>query len=297
MALHLSAPGLDAQDMANSSMFTQISKDALQVGDIMDHPPAGPSGHVVLFNGWTSSARTSYDAYEFGDGSQPAHHVIPYPYFSWDPTPASICPFHYKGLVSASPSTVVYAAAANTGVLRVNGHPVDASVPLVAAGTSPSIAAVGSSYLVAFQAATTHHLIVVNSALQATDTKYGMAAGTSPSITGLANGKYEIAFQANTGQLWTVPDHGNSGDGMMAGTSPSITAVGSGYTVAFQANTGDLWEFPSTTNSGVSMKSGMKAGTSPSITTVAGQVEVAMQANAGRLYSSGRRRPVSYRTG
>jgi hypothetical protein len=50
-------------------------------------------------------------------------------------------------------------------------------------------------------------------------------AGTSPGITALTNGSYEVAFQANTDSLWTVgtDNHGSWNLGMMAGTSPGIT--------------------------------------------------------------------------
>jgi hypothetical protein len=70
-----------------------------------------------------------------------------------------------------------------------------------------------------------------------------MAAGTSPSITALTSGAWKVAFQANTGSLWTAgPSNANLGLGMAAGTSPSITALTSGaWKVAFQANTGSLW--------------------------------------------------------
>jgi len=53
--------------------------------------------------------------------------------------------------------------------------------------------------------------------------------GTSPAITGLAGGGYEVAFQDSTGSLWTVgtgggaDNHGNWGLGMAAGLSPAIT--------------------------------------------------------------------------
>ena len=49
-----------------------------------------------------------------------------------------------------------------------------------------------------------------------------MMAGTSPSIAG--GGSYNIAFQANTGNLWTYGTAG-SGDrrlGMARGSSPTI---------------------------------------------------------------------------
>ena len=72
-----------------------------------------------------------------------------------------------------------------------------------------------------------------------------MRPGTNPAIVGLPNGSYEVAFQANTSDLWTVgsDNHDSWGLGMMAGTSPAITLLGGGnnYEVAFQANTSDVW--------------------------------------------------------
>ena len=38
----------------------------------------------------------------------------------------------------------------------------------------------------------------------------GMMAGTSPAITALSGGGYEVAFQANTGELWTVGSAGST---------------------------------------------------------------------------------------
>jgi hypothetical protein len=54
-----------------------------------------------------------------------------------------------------------------------------------------------------------------------------MLAGTSPSIAALPSGGYEVAFQANTGNLWTVgsADNGDHKLGMLAGTSPSIVGA------------------------------------------------------------------------
>jgi hypothetical protein len=44
---------------------------------------------------------------------------------------------------------------------------------------------------------------------------YGYACtpgGTTPATVGLTNGSYEVAFQANTGSLWTVgPDNRDAG--------------------------------------------------------------------------------------
>ena len=108
------------------------------------------------------------------------------------------------------------------------------------------------------------------------------ASASSPTVG-------EVAFQANTGDLWTVGAVGNTDWhlGMMAGTGPSIaTLTGGGFQVAFQANTGDLWTVG---NAGdADWKLGMMAGTSPSITALpGGGFEVAFQANTGDLWTVG----------
>ena len=78
---------------------------------------------------------------------------------------------------------------------------------------------------------------------------------------------YAVAFQANTGNLWTLdPDLGavDRGLGMMAGTTPSIVLLRKNlYAVAFQANTGNLWTLDPDLGA-VDRGLGMKAGTSPS---------------------------------
>ena len=89
------------------------------------------------------------------------------------------------------------------------------------AGTSPSIAAMGSAFEVAFQA-NTGDLYTYSSTSGAANLEQGMKAGTSPSIAAVTGG-YEIAFQANTGDLIAVgPKNYATGLGMMAGTSPAI---------------------------------------------------------------------------
>jgi surface antigen len=95
----------------------------------------------------------------------------------------------------------------------------------------------------------------------------GMMAGTSPSITTLADGRYAVAVQANTGDLYTYTSDGGSAHimlGMMGGTSPSIAAYDGGYAVAVQANTGDLYTYISDGGS-AHVTLGMMNGTSPSI--------------------------------
>lgn len=92
----------------------------------------------------------------------------------------------------------------------------------------------------------------------------GLMAGTSPSVTGLQTGGFQVAFQANTGSLWTVGDAGSQdlGAGMMRISSPAILPVFTGgYEIAFQANTGSLWMLGATANG--DMQLGMAGGTSP----------------------------------
>jgi hypothetical protein len=79
---------------------------------------------------------------------------------------------------------------------------------------------------------------------------------------GVAASGLGVAFQANTGNLWTVGP-GGAGDlhlGMVAGTSPSISSTGE---VAFEANTTDL----GTVGPGGAgdLHLGMMKGTSPGL--------------------------------
>jgi hypothetical protein len=93
-----------------------------------------------------------------------------------------------------------------------------------------------------------------------------MRPGTAPAITALAGGGYEVAFEANTGSLWTVgtAGSGNWSLGMWPKTGPAISGLaGGGYEVAFEANTGSLWTVG--TAGFWNWKLGMQPGTSPSI--------------------------------
>src|SRR5690348_9561956 len=69
----------------------------------------------------------------------------------------------------------------------------------------------------------------------------GMMAGTSPTIAAASDASSAaVAFQANTGNLWTYDAALGAVDrqlGMMAGTSPAICSLGAvkAYSVAFQA--------------------------------------------------------------
>jgi hypothetical protein len=89
-----------------------------------------------------------------------------------------------------------------------------------------------------------------------------------------------IAFQSNTGGLWTTPPIQGAGQdkraGMMAGTSPSINNWG---IIAFQANNGNL----DVTGRG-DLGLGMMPGTSPSIDD---DGQVVFQTNTGSLWAAG----------
>jgi hypothetical protein len=67
------------------------------------------------------------------------------------------------------------------------------------------------------------------------------AAAAASAAPALAAPTSTIAFEANTGSLWTANPTASLGLGMQPGTSPAITTVGSNYEIAFQANTGSLW--------------------------------------------------------
>jgi GH25 family lysozyme M1 (1,4-beta-N-acetylmuramidase) len=98
----------------------------------------------------------------------------------------------------------------------------------------------------------------------------------------------EVAFQANTGDLWTVGSAGNTDWhlGMFPGTSPSIAGLaGGGFQAAFEANTGNLWTVGSAGMRDWSL--GMMHGTNPAITAVGDGFEVAFQANTASLWTVG----------
>jgi hypothetical protein len=133
----------------------------------------------------------------------------------------------------------------------------------MAAGTSPSIAGVGSTYEIAFQTNTGTLDSVGN-----TNTSWGdgLATGTSPSITALVGGGDEIAFQAAGGHLWTVGSTPLSWVyPIQAGTNPSIVELpGGGFVGSFVGTNGDMWTYSSATNSAVDRHLGAVATVSPS---------------------------------
>jgi hypothetical protein len=207
----------------------------------------------VLFAGWTSSAHSAYHGYEFGQGSKPIYHVIPYPYFA-DPDGVipPYQPLHYKKLISDGTRN----------------------------GSVGSTSAAGTGFEAAFEANTT--MLAIGS-LHTGSSSFGLMAGTSPSIAGVEGG-YQVAFQANTGNLWTAGALGTRdwGLAMMAGTSPSITAVAGGFEVAFQANTGVLRTVGALGNRNWGLS--LNHASNPSIAAVTGSFQVAFEANTDELW-------------
>jgi Peptidase A4 family len=154
------------------------------------------------------------------------------------------------------------------------------------AWTDPVVTALpGGGFETAFEGSTPAGARLMVSGTSFTfNTQLGMALQTHPAIAAAANGTWEVAFQANTGELYEyTPQTGGVplGYSMAAGTSPSITAMPGGFEIAFQDSDGTLWELgPSGAwATGIAMA----ASTSPAI---AGPVSgngsiVAFQSRAG----------------
>jgi hypothetical protein len=177
-----------------------------------------------------------------------------------------------------------WAFQANTGALwtgRIN------TAQGMMAGTSPSMLPNGN---IAFEANTGHLIIWLPALGSGFDTGIGMAPGSSPSVTELGGGAYEVAVRANTGVLWTYCSCGavvNTGLGVEANTSPSIVDIGAkGWVVAFQgAGSHDLWTY---TSAGAGTDRGVKvyATSSPSIslrTGISELWEIAFQSKTNEL--------------
>jgi hypothetical protein len=156
-------------------------------------------------------------------------------------------------------------------------------VVLASALTCGALAAVLSFTTVSPAGAAVLPHLLTPSLVKPHEFKPGPRNGGQPNILGTP---YEVAFQANTTDLWTVGDgHGSWKIAMMAGTSPSITAVPGGYEVAFQDSTGNLETVGTAGNTNWGLP--MAGGTSPSITALTlGGFEVAFQDSTGNLEPS-----------
>jgi hypothetical protein len=141
--------------------------------------------------------------------------------------------------------------------------------------------------------------------ISATDAAFNLTSNPAFTLTNTApppEPPVNVAFEANTGALWTwvgSPDTSGSATyttylGMAAGSSPSVTSLGNGQVaVAFEANTGALWTWvgvPGTTGYGASAGVAgfmLAGGSSPSINSLGnGQTAVAFQEkNTGSLWT------------
>jgi hypothetical protein len=112
-----------------------------------------------------------------------------------------------------------------------------------------------------------------------------------PSLAVSPSGQWQIAFQANTGVLWTRSSSGAAGPvpgwpTMWPATSPSIAALPSGgFQLAYTTSDGMLGVVsPTGVVTGLGL--GLATGTSPSLAVSAtGQWRIAMHANTGRLWT------------
>jgi hypothetical protein len=153
-----------------------------------------------------------------------------------------------------------------------------ASVALIAAPQAHADGGVG--VLGGFAVQDSNHLLTTQvSGTGTTHLNLGMMVGTSPSIASLSttNNSNQVAFQANTGDLWTAGTLG-TGDlflGMMPNTNPSIVALNGSYEIAFQANTGTLWTTGTLGTHNWQLP--MNHRSSPSMTVVNGTLEIAYQ--------------------
>jgi CHAP domain len=121
-------------------------------------------------------------------------------------------------------------------------------------------------------------------------TSLSISNGTTPNVTALTGGGFEIAFQeSGTGHVWTAGSAGvlDSGFTPLQGTSPSIAALTSGsYEVAMQTPSNDLITVGPTGMTDWNLAT--LPGTSPSIVGVpGGGYEVAFQSSTNQLYVVG----------
>ncbi|HEX5402368.1 MAG TPA: G1 family glutamic endopeptidase [Pseudonocardiaceae bacterium] len=174
----------------------------------------------------------------------------------------------------------------------VHNYASGGDVPLkqvMMAGTSPSVAPIAGGMETAYQG--TNGFLIVTGPSGTKNTFLGMMAGTSPSITALTGGGFMVAFQANTGSLWTYTSSSGAANnlalGMNPDSSPSITQLASGSSeIAFEANTSALWVYAGSTTAARSLKLGMASGTSPSLTALpTSGFMIAFQANTGILWT------------
>jgi hypothetical protein len=165
---------------------------------------------------------------------------------------------------------------------------VAAACSLMVLGTGVQSASASSFYFKAVFQANNGYLAFYNSSGSNGTTSLGMMAGTSPTVTQLADGTYEAAFEADNDTLAMSHIGGGwSGTtlGMDSGSSPAIASLpGGGFVVAFQDNDHQLYLFESNGNQKINVGLGMYPGTGPAIAVQSdGSFRVLFEANNGLL--------------
>lgn len=90
MVLNLPAPGRNTQGLADPAVTKKITKDQLQIGDLL----LNKDKHVVIFAGWANATKTRYWTYE-QTPPRVKNRTVPYPYFAGQGT---FAPYRYKGI-------------------------------------------------------------------------------------------------------------------------------------------------------------------------------------------------------
>jgi hypothetical protein len=174
--------------------------------------------------------------------------------------------------------------------LRSGG--VFAMEPLWSNGSGGCVtsSAFSAGYYSAFQAS--NGLLWVTTPSGTTNTGLGMAPNTSPAITPLVGGGYEVLFEANGGMLWrygTYGPNGSTGNAMAANSSPAIAPLtGGGYAGLYQASSGYMWKYGTLSGFNGNTSLAMAASTSPSITQLPSNgYEALFQSGTGIMWKWG----------
>ncbi|MCM2416541.1 hypothetical protein [Streptomyces sp. RKAG293] len=146
-------------------------------------------------------------------------------------------------------SAILAYADGQTGnlMIRLPGGQITDTHRQVSPGTSPSITGllVTGHWEVAFREANSQHLWLMGQDLAPRDTGSFIQPNTSPAITTLTNGNFEVAFNGPGNHLFQGDSHsgGDTGSFIAPGTSPSIapTAVQT-YEVTWVGPGNVVWE-------------------------------------------------------
>jgi hypothetical protein len=201
----------------------------LQQGDAM----AYPHQHIFLFDNWTDKDTGDFTYYAESNPSDPTH----------GPTSANINSTSLEG----------WPTSGYVG-LRYNNLSVPTPPPTVQSSSGGLAATPGGGFNIAWQGRDSNNSLWVGSGSgvglnpAADPFALGVAPGTTPSITTLADGSWVAAWHGRDANntLWLATGTGNSitwkgnpyAYGVADNTSPSIVALaGGGYEVAWRAAT------------------------------------------------------------